>query len=148
MSDTIERDGATAEAHLERLEVDLARARRHQRVDLVVRDHHRQQADLRAVAEEDVGEARRHDGGEAVVLQRPRGVLARGAAAEVGAGGEDRVGGQVPAVLLGPVVEQELAEAGPLDPLEELLGDDLVGVDVGAVEHADIALDDVHGFHR
>ena len=39
--------------------------------------------------------------------------------------------------LLGPVVEQELAEAGALDPLEELLGHDLVGVHVGTVEVAD-----------
>jgi hypothetical protein len=31
-------------------------------------------------------------------------------------------------------VEEVLAEAGALDALEELLGDDLVGVDVGAVE--------------
>ena len=48
---------------------------------------------------------------------------------------------QVPAVLLRPVEEEELAEAGPLDPLEELLGHDLVGVDVVAVEHADLAVD-------
>jgi hypothetical protein len=33
-----------------------------------------------------------------------------------------------------PVEEEELAVAGALDALEELLGDDLVGVDVGAVE--------------
>jgi hypothetical protein len=46
---------------------------------------------------------------------------------------EDRIARQIPAGLLGPVVEEELAEAGPLDPLEELLGDDLVGVDVVAV---------------
>ncbi len=37
--------------------------------------------------------------------------------------------------LLAPVPEQELAEAGALDPLQELLRDDLVGVDVGAVEY-------------
>jgi hypothetical protein len=30
-----------------------------------------------------------------------------------------------------PVEEQVLPEAGPLDPLEELLGDDLIGIDVG-----------------
>src|SRR5204863_7037251 len=36
--------------------------------------------------------------------------------------------------LAEPVPEQELTEAGALDALQELLGDDLVGVDVGAVE--------------
>src|SRR4029077_7440850 len=37
--------------------------------------------------------------------------------------------------ILAPVEEEELAEAGALDALEELLRDDLVGVDVGTVEH-------------
>ena len=87
---------------------------------------------------EDVGEAGRDDRLEAVVLERPRRVLARRAAAEVAArrpgSGSAR---QLPAGLLAPVVEEELAEAGALDPLQELLGDDLVGVDVGAVEQRD-----------
>src|SRR4051812_33615645 len=143
-----ERHGAAVEAHFERLEVDLAITGRHQRAHLILGQHDRKQADLRAVGEEDVGEAGRDDGPEAVVLQRPRRVLARRAAAEVGPGGEDRVGRQVPVRVLGPVVEQELAEAGPLDPLEELLGDDLVGVDVGAVEHADRARDLLHRIHQ
>ena len=38
--------------------------------------------------------------------------------------------------VLHPVEEQELAVARALDPLQELLRDDLVGVDVGAVEQA------------
>jgi hypothetical protein len=96
---------------------------------------------------EDVGEARRDDRPEAVVLQPPRRVLAAGAAAEVLAGDEDRVLGQVPARLLGPVVEQELAEAGPLHPLEELLGHDLIGVDVVAVEDRDATPDRGDALH-
>ena len=48
---------------------------------------------------------------------------------------EDRPPGLELQALLAPVVEQELAEARALDPLQELLRDDLVGVDVGAVEH-------------
>src|SRR5215204_7566245 len=47
-----------------------------------------------------------------------------------------------------PVVEEELAEAGALHPLQELLGDDLIGVDVGAVQHRNAALDDVDRIHR
>ena len=143
----LERHGAAVEADLERLEVDLGLARLHQRLDVLLRQHDRQQADLRAVGEEDVGEARGDDRLEAVVLQRPRGVLAAGAAAEVRAGREDRVLGQAPAGLLRPVVEQELAEARALDPLQELLGDDLVGVDVGARERGDGTLDDLDRFH-
>src|SRR5262249_13449264 len=38
-------------------------------------------------------------------------------------------------------------EAGPLDPLQELLGDDLVRVDVGAVEHGNAALDQPDRIH-
>ena len=39
-----------------------------------------------------------------------------------------------------PVEEEEVAVAGALDALEELLGDDLVGVDVGAVERGGVAV--------
>src|SRR3954470_19238930 len=43
--------------------------------------------------------------------------------------------------ILHPVEEQELAVARALDPLEELLRDDLIGVDVAAVEDGDAARD-------
>src|SRR5215210_8231664 len=46
-----------------------------------------------------------------------------------------------------PVVEEELAVAGPLDPLQKLLGHDLVGVDVVSIEHRDPALDHVDRVH-
>ena len=118
------------EADLLRLEVDLGLAGLQIALHLVLGQLDRQQPDLRAVRAEDVGERRRDDRLEAVVLQRPRRVLAARAAAEVAPVDEDRVRRQVPAGLLGPVVEEELAEAGALDALEELLGDDLVGVDV------------------
>jgi hypothetical protein len=125
----------------------LAAALRHDRLDVLLGQDDRQQANLRAVREEDVGEARSDDRLEAVVLQSPRSVLARRATAKVAPSREDRVLRQVPAGLFGPVVEEELAEARPLHALEELLGDDLVGVDVVAVEHADRPMDDRDGFH-
>src|SRR5207248_3674704 len=98
------------------------------------------------VGAEDVREGRRDDRAEAEVLERPGRVLAGGAAAEVAAGDEDgrpRVGRVVDreARLAAPVPEEELAEAAALDALEELLGEDLVGVDVRAVERADDAGD-------
>ena len=40
-----------------------------------------------------------------------------------------------------PIEEQELAEAGPLDALEKLLGNDLIGIDIGAVHRRDQAGD-------
>ena len=95
------RDLPVAEADLLRGEVDLARSpAAATALALVLGQRDRQQADLRAVGGEDVGERRRDDRREAVVLERPRRVLARGAAAEVAPGDEDRVGGQVPAGLL------------------------------------------------
>ena len=104
---------------------------------------------LAGVGEEDVGEAGRDDDEEAVVGERPGGVLAGAAAAEVLAGDENLRAGVAGVVedeggvgLAGlraildaaPVVEEEVAVAGALDALEELLGDDLVGVHVGARE--------------
>src|SRR3954451_21923356 len=144
----LERDRAPGEAHLERLEVDLGLPRLHQRAHLRFCEHDRQQADLGAVGEEDVREARRDDRLEPVVLERPGRVFAAGPAAEVRPGGQDRVLGQRPARLLRPVVEEELAEARPLDALEELLGNDLVRVDVGARQRGHRARDHLHGFHQ
>src|SRR5689334_20823254 len=46
-----------------------------------------------------------------------------------------------------PVVEEELAVARPLDPLQELLGHDLVGVDVVSVEHRDAPFDQFNCVH-
>ncbi len=60
---------------------------------------------------------------------------------------QDRVRLQLDLPGSDPVVEEELSEAGPLDPLEELLGDDLVGVHVSPVEHRDPALDHVDRPH-
>src|SRR5579875_3366504 len=114
-------------------EIDLRLPRLADRGDRLLVEDDRQQPDLRAVVAEDVGEARRDDRLEAVVLEAPGRVLPARSAPEIAPGDEDRVLWEVPIRLLGPVVEQELAEAGPLDPLEELLGHDLIGVDVVAV---------------
>src|ERR1700677_3636774 len=72
-------------------------------------------------------------------------MLARGATAEVLPGDEDRGLGIVRRMQHkitnlvsvdgeAPVVKKELAESGALDPLQELLGDDLIGVHVNFVE--------------
>src|SRR5204862_2215377 len=78
--------------------------------------------------------------------------LAGRAAAEVAAGDEDPRARclrlvQLEAWILPPVEEQELAVAGALDPLQELLGHDLVGVDVRAVEHGDATRDATDRLH-
>ena len=89
------------------------------------------QALLAGVAAEDVGEAGGEDHLEAVVLQRPHGVLARGAGAEVGAGDEDA--GPLVGLLVEDEVglarpprgEQGVVEPGAGDALEVDGGDDL-----------------------
>src|SRR5487761_134250 len=105
------------------------------------RQRDRQNAVLEAVAVEDVGEARRDHGANAEIEERPRRMLARRAAAEVLARHQDlrlAIGrlvenefGLLGAVgIIAQLVEQRLAEAGPLDRLEVLLRDDLVGIDI------------------
>src|SRR5207237_9218456 len=87
----VERGLPPTEADRLSLEVDLRLPGLHQRLDVILRKGNRQKPDLRAVRVEDARERRRHDRPEAVVLERPGRVLARGAAAEVAAGHEDRV---------------------------------------------------------
>src|SRR3954451_13717419 len=136
-----------------RLEIDrelLVRGgARHQRLHLLRRQLHGQQPDLQRVLPEDVAERRCDDDVEAVVLQRPGGVLARRAAAEVAPGEQDAalLVVQLEVGILAPVEEEELAEAGALDPLQELLRDDLVGVDVVAVEHDGGRRDGLEALH-
>ena len=40
-------------------------------------------------------------------------------------------------VVKSPIEEEKLPEAGPLDPLQELLGDDLVGIDTRPIQRQD-----------
>src|SRR6185436_8852620 len=121
-------------------ELEARESRLHELLDLRLRERDRDEADLHGVREEDVAERRGDHDVEAVVLQRPGGMLARRPASEVRTGEKDsRAVAAGPVQLeirvLAPVEEEKLAVAGPLDPLEELLRDDLVGVDVGPVEH-------------
>ena len=71
------------------VDVDLGAGVREQPGVRRLVDEHRQQAVLQAVGAEDVRELGADHGVEAEVLQRPRRVLARGAAAEVAAGDQD-----------------------------------------------------------
>src|SRR5205085_12524360 len=127
--------------------------------DLGVGERDGQTGVLHAVVHEDVCEGGRDDGAKAVVEERPRGVLARRAAAEVTPGDEDgratvarlvkderRVGRAVRVVA--PVVEEELTEARSLDALEELLRDDLIRVNVRAFKRHGDAFVNSEGKHK
>src|SRR5207245_10978665 len=97
-----------------------------------------------AVAEEDLAEGAADDGTDAPAHQRLRGVLARGAAAEILTHDEHRrsfIYGRVErvlGVLLARVLEGVLAHALEGDLFEEARRDDAVGVDVVA-GHRDAA---------
>src|SRR6185312_7749570 len=103
---------------------------------------------------------RGNDCAEAEVRQRPRCMLARRATAEVGAGEQNRGAFRLGPVELeagvegtiaskAPIVEQECAEAGALDPLQKLLGNDLVGINVGSLKRrypTGVRAKRLHGF--
>src|SRR4051794_7980758 len=93
----VEREGQPEPARmrdLERLEVDrqlvLLLHGRDDAREVVGRERDDRESRLERVGAKDVAERRRENDSEAVVLERPRGVLARGATAEVAPGDEDR----------------------------------------------------------
>src|SRR5271155_3853212 len=47
-----------------------------------------------------------------------------------------------------PLAEEPASEAGALDPLQPVGGDDLVGIDVGSLERNGATLDDRNGLHE
>src|SRR5690606_20104420 len=114
---------------------------------------------LEAVVEEDVSKARRDDSAETIFFQRPRRVFATGAATKVFPG-EQYAGAlitcvieheiriqrtlgvvliRLPDIQVTPFIEQVRAEARALDRLQELLGNDLIGIDVGTIQRSDKA---------
>ena len=125
-----------------------------QRIDLVFIEHDRQQAVVEAVVVEDVGKTRRDHHPYAVIGQGPRRMLTTGAAAKV-VPRQQHLGTLVALVIqhevrihrplavvlprlamveIAPAIEQIGTEAGTFHRLQELLGDDRVGIDVGAVQ--------------
>ncbi|MNE39609.1 hypothetical protein D3C80_1335710 [compost metagenome] len=136
-------------------------------IDFFIAEDDRQQAVLEAVVEENVGVARRDDTAETVLFEGPWRMLTARTATEVLAG-QQHAGALVTVVVqdevrvlralavvlirltdiqVTPLIEQVGAKAGALDRLEELLGNDLVGVDVGAIQRRNQAGVLGKGFH-
>src|SRR5918995_2203720 len=129
----------------ERLQVDGDLAPRihlgetHQPLDGRRGKLHSEEPDLPAVVAEDVGERRRDDRAESRVLEGPYSMLAARAASEVRAREEDRCAPESRIVegerrIRSPLGEQERTEARALDALQVLGRNDLVRIDVRAVE--------------
>ncbi|KFY08985.1 hypothetical protein V492_05728 [Pseudogymnoascus sp. VKM F-4246] len=108
----------------------------------LVGDGDGEHAVLEGVVEEDISKGGRDNGLDAEIEERPGGVLARGSAPKVLARHDEDLGVAVGRAVehevgvldaggeVAPGVEERAAEAGALDGLEELFGDDGVGVDV------------------
>src|SRR5690348_17052860 len=80
-------------------------------------------------------------------------MLPGGTGSEIGAGYEDGCVGVLRSVkyevpLVAPLRKQSLAETGPLDPFQPVARDDLIGVDVGAVQRNRGARDHPDRFHQ
>src|SRR6266545_2470113 len=153
-------DGPVRQRDRLRPEIDLhlRAGGRHELRDRRRLQHDRYEPVLERVVAEDVGDARRDHGPEAVVHERPGGVLARGAATEVVARDEDlaalrlgavqdEVGARLPLRVVAPVGEEAVAEPLLVGHLEEATRDDLIGVDVLARDDDGAALDDEDRFH-
>lgn len=119
-------------------------------VDLFRRQGDRQTAILEAVVKKDVREGTRNHRPDTVVGQGPDRMLSAGTVSEILPGDQNRGPRELGPIQfeLGirttireepPIKKKILPEAGPLDPLEKLLGNDLVGVDIGAIHRRDEA---------
>lgn len=114
----------------------------------LVGDNDGKHAVLEGVVVEDIGEGGGDNALDTEIEQSPRGVLTGTTTTEVGAGHNEDLGIAVDTLVqdevgvLGAIgivtelVESGGAKTGTLDGLEELLGDNGVGVDVGAVERS------------
>src|SRR5579871_59705 len=130
-----------------------------QRMHRRLRQRHRQEPVLEAVLVDDVGERRGDHAAHAIVQKRPGRVLAAGATAEVLAADQqldarvrrlvqDEIGPWPPLAVEAEVVEEALAEPLALDGLQELLGDDLVRVQVGDRQRRGAAVEAGKGAHQ
>src|SRR5688572_18433617 len=124
----------------------------HQLGDRICLDLDRYDPALQAVRAEDLRKTRRYHRTEAELVECPDRVLARGSAAEVRAGDENARARVARIVehergIASPRLEESRAVAGPLDALQPMRGDDLVGVDIRAVERHRAACHAAYGPH-
>lgn len=119
-------------------------------LDLRFFEPDRQHAVFEAVVVEDIGEAGSDQHAESMVLERPGSMLPARPATEVAPRQKHARAAKVRPVQLKlgvvgsifvepPIEEEELPKAGPLNAFEELLGDDLIGIDIGPVHGEDEA---------
>ena len=116
-----------------------------ERCNNVCRQSNRKNAVLVAIVAENIGKRGRENRLETVLLKCPRGMLSRTTASEIHACDEDTRTGvaweiqyefwvRIATLKVAPVVKEKFTEAGSFDPFQELLWDNLVGVNINPVE--------------
>ncbi len=116
-------------------------------VDLGLLQANEQDPILYAIIGEDVGKTRRNHRANPIVRQRPRRMLAARATAKIllcqkNLGTlqlgviQDKIGVRIEevAIAVAPVEKKKLAQTLALDGLQELLGDDGIGIDIGPIK--------------
>src|ERR1700679_2729251 len=137
----------------------IGRYSREERRMYIRRNHNRQQRILERVLAKNIREGSAQHGAESELSQRPRGVLARAAAAEVIARQQDlralyaglvkdEIGLRIALSIVTPIVEQLLVEAQFRSSLQEARGNDLIGIDIVDRERNHAALEVSEGLHR
>jgi hypothetical protein len=111
-----------------------------------------------AVIGEDVGERGRDEDAKTEILQRPHGMFPRrptpeilsrhqNARARVAWIVEDERRVMLAIAGATPIVEQKLPKSCTLDPLQELFGNNLIGINIRSMQRCDPTLVSAQGFH-
>src|SRR5580692_6645880 len=120
--------------------------------------NHSQHTILHTIIGEDVSKRRRDENSETEILQRPNRVLPRRSTTKILADHQD-TRARVPRmvenkrwILLAiarapPIVKQKLAESGALNPLQKLLGNNLIGIDIRPMQRRNPTSVNANGFH-
>src|SRR5579883_2022370 len=145
------RDGLGCQIHTQRIAL-ISLDLREQLAHSFMGERNGQEAVIEAIVIEDIGEARRDEHAEAIVANGPGSVFARGAAAKVILGQQDRhalIAWQVQhegwiglrALRIGeaPIRKERALEAAAPDGFQKARRRNLVGIDVCAVQRQDLA---------
>jgi hypothetical protein len=126
--------------------------------DFVFAQNHRKHAILHTIVGKDIGERWRNEDAKTEILERPHGMFSRGSTTEILSRYQNtraRIARMVEnkrRVVLAiagaaPIEQQKLAEPGALNPLQKLLGNDLIGINIGPMKRRNTTFVDANGFH-
>src|ERR1700675_4242718 len=131
----------------------------HQLRSFLISQSHGKKSILGAVVGENISERKRNHRAEAEVGQCPHRVLSRRSAAKIFSSDQNTCAFKARLVqhkvrvlrsvrLKPPVIKQKLSKARLFDPLQKLLGNNLVGIYVNAIQRRDASPMQCEWFHR